>query len=390
MANCSEVDFQSVPFETGLNFLPYRLFMGKPEKFWNSKQSISYYVLIILICFLGIPSLLAILLLPETVKISSNLKLPYFRDYNVLFMCAITLPGVFYLLMTERKMISESVNSVLNQGTLTLDENRSKMFERWKTRYANVNVIAQVIGLIVGAMVAYGNYATISSPGFKAWQVSKGVINIPGYVFILVQLPTFFFFLVAYLIRTVTHCFYLHDLARNATFSLSPIDYENAGGLRPLGRIGLRNQYLLALGGLNIGFFVLGMQMLGPNPMLEYLFIAALGFYVVAGPIGFLGPLLPFRSKMLETKRVYSERISKALKSELDYLIDHLQDNGYPADKHQLLKRYEHLQTFIRQMPVWPFDSRTVRKFLLSYIFPFGAFLLGPIIGEIAKLYISK
>ena len=376
---------QTVTLETGRRLLPYLLFMRKSGEKAGVQRHVLYSSLLVAFLYYIVPSIVAVAVLPETISSSPSLQLPYFRDFNVMFMCLVTFPAVFYLLMTEQELLSKSITQVLDQGTITLRIDRRDLFEKWNKTYGRINVVGQVVAAAVGIAVSYGNYAVASSKDFHGWQVTNGSINIPGALFIFLQMPLFFYLVITYLVRTISHIAFFIELAKVADFKLSPVDPDNAGGLGPIGRIGLRNQYALAIGGINVGLFLVVKQSLNRIAVLDYLFAAAAIFYVVAGPLGFLGPLLPFRSKMLESKRQYLAKISNRIKKEFETIIDQLPSDGYSEAKHQEMQRFEHLQSIARKIPVWPFDSRTLRRFVGAYVVPFGTFLLGPLIGEVVK-----
>ena len=71
----------------------------------------------------------------------------------------------------------------------------------------------------------------------------------------------------------------------------------SGGGLRPVGAIGLNNQYLLSI----YSSMVVKQPLKVPGE-LRLLMIAAAAIYAVVGPIVFVAPLIQFRAGMLRAK----------------------------------------------------------------------------------------
>jgi hypothetical protein len=174
-----------------------------------------------------------------------------------------------------------------------------------------------------------------------------------------------------YVLRTIGISCFLRDLVEHAEINMLPFHPDQSGGLRPVGEIGLRNQYGLTVGGINVVLLiftsVLYLQV--PRPLYGLMVAAGLA-YLILGPAVFIGPLLPFRAGMMNTKTTLMSEVAQRLRVELRRLHGELLCGQITKDDEDLIDRLRKLGSVIDQLPVWPFDFGTVRKFASAYIAP--------------------
>ena len=159
-------------------------------------------------------------------------------------------------------------------------------------------------------------------------------------------------------------------------------------GLKAIGRMGLRNQYVLAACGINIllMFYVAG-GLSTDSRAGATLLIAASAFYVVAGPAMFIGPLLPFRREHAgeqatgaTDRRTQIERGIRACHMSL------LPQEGVTQTAVDSLKRLQEVQQIVNRIPVWPFDTITLRRFLVAYVLPLLPVIMCAVTGEAGSI----
>lgn len=127
----------------------------------------------------------------------------------------------------------------------------------------------------------------------------------------------------------------------------------------------------LSLFGMNIVLMIMVSYFhLNISPMLYNLLVAAVVFYLILGPVVFVAPLLPFRDGMIRTKADLMEEIAVRLRLELDRLRTQLVGGPISKDDEEIIDRLRKLASVIDDLPVWPFDAITLRKFLSAYIIP--------------------
>ena len=100
-----------------------------------------------------------------------------------------------------------------------------------------------------------------------------------------------------------------------------PAHPDKAGGLLPVGRLGLRNQYAITVFGFNaLIFLIVYSYFLKLDIALVGLMAAAIVSYLVLGPLVFLAPLLPFRGIMQRNKSQLMSEVAVRLRRELEQI----------------------------------------------------------------------
>jgi len=256
----------------------------------------------------------------------------------------------------------------------------------WRKKFTIINYVAYAVGVVSGSIVVYYNYGAYVLKNAGLWTTVHGRLQICGYVFF-----TFVFALFGlipiYAIRSFGISMFLRSLVRHSEqLQMLPFHPDRCGGLRPVGRLGLRNQYLLTVFGLNIGSLAAVSSSLRNQETLNHLIAAAAIAYLLIGPLIFMGPLLSFRSAMLRTKVDLMSEVAQRLRVELKRLRQHLPSGLITKEDEELIDRLRKVGAVIDELPVWPFDAGTLRKFVTAYLMP----LLGALAGAILKIDFTK
>ena len=180
----------------------------------------------------------------------------------------------------------------------------------------------------------------------------------------------FYAVLPVYVIRNLAMALLLRDIAVKAQLNILPLHPDHAGGLLPIGRLGLRNQYALSLFGLNIILLLITYSVLGQSSLLIGLNVLATLAYLLLGPFVFIAPLMPFREGMLKAKMRVMADVGLWLRGELDKLNERLESGQITKDDEELVERARKIGALAEDVPVWPFDAATVRRFLAAYALP--------------------
>jgi hypothetical protein len=180
----------------------------------------------------------------------------------------------------------------------------------------------------------------------------------------------------------------LRDAVSHAQLQIIPFHPDRCGGLRPVGQLGLRTQYGLTVFGLNVVSLVaISTLYLNVPATLFALIAAAAVAYVVLGPVVFVGPLLPFRAGMLRTKAELMGEVAARLRAELQRLRQLLPAGDISKDDEDLIDRLRKLGAVVDELPVWPFDAGTLRKFLTAYVIPIGSAAVYPMFQAIGSKF---
>lgn len=319
-----------------------------------------------------LPLLGGALLSPLSLTVPSHtLRLPLLRDWSVLFMLFVSFPCLVILTISDQHVLSSSLNSVQLDETVTISqEEASSLADRWYKRFRTVNFAGQAAGIVVGAVIAYFNGVVYRPASVGFWIARGGRILPVGFVY---QYCIFLFYaLVAiYVLRNFAISLLLKDIVDHSRLRLQPLHPDHCGGLRPVGRLGLRNQYVLMLLGLNLVLLVMiSASYLRIPPSLHDLLASAVVAYLILGPLVFMAPLLPFRGGMLRTKAELVGQVAQRLRVELQRLRAQLKSGPITKEDEELIRRLRKIADVFDELPVWPFDAVTLRKFLAAYVIP--------------------
>jgi hypothetical protein len=314
---------------------------------------------------------LAIAALLDPLPVTTELRLPFLADWNVAFMLLVSFPSMMMLLVTDQTVLASALSRVQRDGVMILpSEKASRLVALWSRRWPVVNIVGYVIGVAVGLIVGYFNFVVYSSRDVGFWITSQSRLVPAGYVF-LACVFVFYAVVPVIVFRTVAISLFLRDAVANSTFRMLPFHPDRCGGLRPVGYLGLRSQYILTILGLNlVTLTVISVMYLHMPVSLERLVIAGAVAYVIIGPIVFFAPLLPFRNGMIRTKAELMGEVSERLRIELQRLRGQLPAGIITKDDEELIERLRKIGAVIDELPVWPFNADTFKGFVTAYIVP--------------------
>jgi len=100
----------------------------------------------------------------------------------------------------------------------------------------------------------------------------------------------------------------------------------------------------------------------------------------------FIGPLLPFRKSMLASKQREQQIVARKLREEYERVMSLLPQEGVTQTAVDSLKRLQEVQQIVNQIPVWPFDTITLRRFLVAYVLPLLPVIIAPLLEKLNEL----
>ena len=322
---------------------------------------------------------------------SLAVKLPFFADWNVLFMFLVSFPFMVRLLVSDQGTLSDALKRVQRDGVLLIDPgDASRLVDRWRPRWFLINVLGYVIGIAGGIVISYVVLNAYAGTGY--WTHLQSTLMLPGYIYIEC-LVVFWALIPIYVFRNIGITLFLRDTVASARLGMLPLHPDRCGGLRPIGRLGLRCQTVLMLLGLNlVAFTIVTAVYLGgnesvtaaslrqdapatavslePNEDVSHLIEAAAVGYVLIGPLVFIGPLMPFRNGMRRTKAELMGEVSGRLRIELHRLRKELPSGIITKDDEEFVERLRKIGAVVDELPVWPFDAVTLKSYVTTYAFP--------------------
>ena len=338
--------------------------------------------------FFGIPLIVILINAPNNIfrNVDSDLTVGYLDDWNVMFMYLVTLPMLVVFTLSERSMVPQRITSIFRGRATYLGKSSNEFVNSWNKIYKIVNILGHIAGIIVAVLVSLANYkADLPLAEYTGWQVSNGNVNAAGWIYLCWQIPCFYLITSIYTSQGLATIVFLFSLTRHFKISVSPFHHDNCCGLKEVGYIGLRNQYLLAVIGLNL-LALLAVNLKRGDPNTIGLLVAGIVAYVTLGPVVFIGPLLPFRKSMFLAKQAEQEKIATKMQEEYVRIMQEFENSSMVKEDEELIDRLQKLKELVGRIPVWPFDTSTLRRFFTVYIFPFLTALVSLLISYLIKV----
>ncbi|MDH4238805.1 MAG: hypothetical protein OEW48_04525 [Phycisphaerae bacterium] len=335
----------------------------------------------------GIPLIVIWVKVPEVLfsDPESGLKVGFLADYSVMFGALVSLPMLVIFMLSERSMVPKRITGIISGRVTYRVEKVGEFVSSWNRRYKIVNICGQSAGVLVALAVAFANYKIIfAQKDFTVWQAKGGQANIAGLMYLFWQIPLVYILLSIYISQGVTSIFLLFSITRNFKIKLWPFHYDNCCGLKDVGYIGLRNQYLLAVAGLNL-LALLVVNIKREESSTIQLLVVAFIAYITLGPVIFIGPLLPFRKSMLSAKQKEQEKVATQLQNEYTRIMHQLEERSIAKEDEDIIDRLQKLKELVSRIPVWPFDTSTLCRFFTVYIFPLLTALVSILINYLIK-----
>jgi hypothetical protein len=319
---------------------------------------------------------------------SDRLLLPYFMDVNIAMMCLVSTPVLLALHLRERFLIPSTISSLAEEGVAACSTSTAKAFtEKWTRRFAKTNFWGLWSGLIAAAICSYLGYLAVLDFHGLGWQTvgeAPGSLNGPGVYNIFIQLGVFWFVLSQHVFRMIATIVMLRDFSRTCAVTIQPLHPDGVGGLKPIGILGLHNQLIVGMIGINIGTMFITFGFLGQEAPL-FVGVACGVAYVLIAPFVFVGPLIPFRPHMLREKRRFLKTISRQFDADLSQLFSKLDSDEVGSAKLEKLEKLSQIHKSISALPEWPFDASTLRKFLAVLISPIFSVFISWLFAKIVE-----
>jgi hypothetical protein len=349
------------------------------------RSTLKIYIVGVLLTY--IPLAIAAAFSPAPLLLSSGtVRLPFLRDWNIAFALIVAWPTLLVFTIMDQAVLTGALRRIQRDGILVTVPSRARRIGViWARRFRIVNYFAYGAGILTGLIVAYYNYVAYRSDDVGYWIASQGRLHASGYIF-LYSMFLLFAIIPVYSVRSIATSLFLRHVVKRSQLHMLPFHPDNCGGLRPIGRLGLRNQYLLTVFGVNVALLVTISQSYLNIPTSLYGLIASAAIaYLILGPLVFMGPLLSFRTGMIRAKAELMSDVARRLRVELRRLRASLPDGEISREDHELIERLRKIGSVVDELPVWPFDASTLRRFLTAYVAPLLGAVAYPLIQAILK-----
>lgn len=295
----------------------------------------------------------------------------FFEDLPFAFLMLVSFPVLLSLTLDDQRTLVAALCKLEERGIVRFKPDlASKWRDTWSARFRRINVWAQGFALAIGGAVTVANYGIYSKiePGY--WIAESGRLLPEGYLF-LAGCFAFYATIPIFVIRSVSMSVMMQSLVRHAEIKVVPFHPDRCAGLSPAGSLGMRNQVLLTVIGMNVVLlWFISFSVLCVPPELKAMIVIGAAAYIVCGPSVFVGPMLPFRDSMLRAKAELIRDIAARIQREFSKLNEQLKEGGISAEDHESLERLRELGDSVNALPVWPFDWNTLKQFVSAYLLP--------------------
>lgn len=312
--------------------------------------------------------------------------LTFLRDWGLGYALLVSLPSLVVLLVSDEHILSTSLDEVQRDGVIALSESvADSLRATWKRNFRIWNLISQFAGIGFGIVLGIVTVWFYEKSPPISWIAPDCQLHLAGYVY-LYCIILLYTLIIVYVTRCIVVSLFLRALVAGAPLRILPLHPDKCGGLRPVGRLGLRNQYTLTVLGINIVLLlVVWVYFMKSAPSLRDVMIAASVAYMILGPLIFMAPLLPFRAGMQNAKKEWTHEVARVVRVEIERLRVQIGKNEVTKHDEESIERLRKVGAAIDELPIWPFDPSTLRKFATSYIVPLALPLLGALLHWIRK-----
>lgn len=164
---------------------------------------------------------------------------------------------------------------------------------------------------------------------------------------------------------------------------IQPMHPDRAGGLRPFGRLSVAINSFLAV----VIVFVTTLLVFDPFASENPVYVASFILLYISAPFLLILSLSKANRKMLEKKREAMDRLGVTFDYHYQKLSKGKQTEPYDIESADELIRIKSLYGIVESMPVWPFDTESLKRFVTTITLPVIVFLINQVTNTDSVLY---
>ncbi|OUL18557.1 hypothetical protein BV378_36445 [Nostoc sp. RF31YmG] len=186
-------------------------------------------------------------------------------------------------------------------------------------------------------------------------------------------------------LNLITNIWIFYKILGKKNLDINPLHPDRCGGLQCLSDYSLKTAYLVSVLGIWIG--VIEYQVITQDIGKGFSFVhLVIPLYIFLSVVCFFGPLLAAHSGMKKAKEESLHKIARQFRAEYSGIYTSLaEDTETFKKKSEKIQQLRTLYTMTDELPVWPFDVKTFRRYLLTVPTP----LIGTLFGIVQKLLIT-
>jgi hypothetical protein len=340
-----------------------------------------------LFIILGLELFLA--LMPVLLSISegnfrnSSLQIDALSDIGYYDQFLLLLPFFIIFIPYYLKGFTISLNLLIETGVVTINAEETKKVESYANKLFSHWIIT-IIPYIIASLFVILDVSTYIFAGKNTWNSAAGLIDISLIEVINIILVFFLFHLISALFLRIVLTYFVINKFLSNRVDIQPLHPDNCGGLSPLGDFSLR----LTKAGIGIGIPILMGIMSNyyqhDLPIMSLVNILLIAGYISCLSVVFFLPLLGARKSMLVAKTRELKIISDYFQSERKDILSNY-NKGVSAKNLEIsnLEGLMKLYDIAKGMPVFPFNSLNIIRFLSSVLWPLALILIQYVLQKI-------
>jgi hypothetical protein len=374
-------------FDSGKRSILSMLLDRKPvEKPYGGWYYAVIWVISTAVCY-GLPLVICALTQPSLLLRDANLEMPFLLDLAAYPMNLVVIPLLLINVVRERRILNKTLVQYLNGPAIGGD--RYAIHDTFEAFYRRYNLPSSILAALVAIAFTYLWSNKFLSDHYITWH-SFGTLpgserlNLAGYYSAFVMVGFYWFLLVFTALRGILHfcLFWSISKVSGKDIVVIPIHPDGCGGLAMISQVVQLYRILASSVGLTIAsIYANDVFILNKSP-LDVLNILMIFGFIIFCFIAFFLPLWPFSSQMRESKRRTLETISDLFQTLWRSEIRKANKVDYSKVDYDALEHVSALYHMADQMPIWPYDLKTVRSFM-SYV-------IVPLIGIVVTAIVSK
>jgi hypothetical protein len=267
-------------------------------------------------------------------------------------------PLLFALVINLYNKFDKCINSLNEDNIIPVEEyDKYKETERQyiqKFSLKKAFFVVLVFSILLNIHNFYFRNLTFLSHG-------AGLSSYYGRIFVVINYTMAALFLYKFFISIQ----FLRVLFKKYNIKIVPIHPDGAGGIVAVGNLAIAANYLMAL----IVLYITILAIFDPFFNNNLIFIIFLFLIYILSFIMFFYSLSGAHNKMQRKQEEYLKKLSNTFDHYSRNALD-ANDERYKLEKLKELSYIENIYNLANSMPVWPFDSKSIRMYITSFGLP--------------------
>jgi len=208
--------------------------------------------------------------------------------------------------------------------------------------------------------------------------INGGLTGLYGRLFIVLN-----YYIIALIVYKVAVTVWALQRVLNMNIIIQPMHPDNAGGLRPFGQLSVAINSFLAV----VIVFITMLLVFDPFASTNPVYVASFVLLYISAPFLLVLSLSKANRKMAEKKNEAMKRLGLSFDHYYQKLSRGPLTEPYDIESADELIRIKELYKVVETMPVWPFDAKSVKRFITTITMPVIVFLINQLTSTDSVLY---